>query len=285
MLLAGLDGGDLLSQLKTVDGLPIVDINEEVADDSHSLGALGEPEIRPLSSISPTEREIRQRERDHILDMLEAEEADVERQERDSAKEQRRKAVEIRREMEKKEVERLTKQKEMQKKMGKALLKSISTEAEVETSTPALIPTVPKKFVSFSADQGQEADWGDIQHARLSSTFKRPTLISQLQSDASIPMKMSVIERTPGAPTLPIPEYIDSDNESEPPASDSDGAQELEEGTDFDYAQHQREIALEYHEKRSKIGLDVATAMTSHDHFSDSENEQVHPFHLYKFTH
>ena len=118
-----------------------------------------------------------------------------------------------------------------------------------------------------------DASWGDVTAARLRSA-NRSTLISQAEFDKHTPMKMSVVERVPVGPrSLPKPvikvEERDSDDESEGDASDiEDGVQSDQESTpeeddfDFDFAQHQREIALEYHRKRTTIGEETAAAMT-----------------------
>ncbi|PCH37877.1 hypothetical protein WOLCODRAFT_22915 [Wolfiporia cocos MD-104 SS10] len=43
---------------------------------------------------------------------------------------------------------------------------------------------------------------------------------------------------------------------------------------DFDFAQHQREIALAYYEKRATIGAEVASAMRAHSHEGEHEWDQ-----------
>ncbi|KIY73226.1 hypothetical protein CYLTODRAFT_485668 [Cylindrobasidium torrendii FP15055 ss-10] len=269
-ILAGLNGGELTNE----EGLPIVDINEEVTEDgSRPIGSLEEPEIAPIASLPLAELEARRRERDSILDRLEAEEEEAERHDNEAAIEQRRHAIEMKRELERKEVERLAKQKAMQKKMGKALLKSIvSDEQEIVVEGPE-----PKKKVAF-ADASDVEETGDVYQGRLTPASKRPTLVSHLRSDQTLPMRIDVVERTPGpavAPQLEPEPYIDSDDESNPPTSDSelegDSDEEFEEGEDLDYARHQREILLEYHRKRDTIGQDVAAAMTSHTHSHDED--------------
>jgi hypothetical protein len=101
-------------------------------------------------------------------------------------------------------------------------------------------------------------------------------------------MKMSVVERFPSdPPTLPNSphprqKFADSDDESDPaPESDSsDTAAEDEDDSepivveqdevDFDVAQHQRQITLEYYEKRSKFGQDAAEAIMNPSHTDDA---------------
>jgi hypothetical protein len=166
-------------------------------------------------------------------------------------------------------------------------------------------PNIKKKTVAFvdspdaklkdDEEAGNEAssspklmDWGDLAPGRLRSN-KRPTLIAQSLLDKH-PMKMKVVERIPGGtptmakakttPTFPAaPRPVDSDDESEPEeASDSeteidqeneDEAALDEDAVDLDYARLQREIVLDYHQKRNQIGEATASAMMNHIHDDD----------------
>ncbi len=244
---------------------------------------------------------MRRRERDRILALLEAEEEEEEKRQNEDESERKREALAKRKEMARMEAQRLADAKAMQKKMGKALLKGLGESRPKETESKATLqdsephkliskPAGPQKSVSFAEEaepsepsvkqKESSVEWGDVSQARLVSS-KRPTLLSQLKTDETLPMKLSVVERTPGVPEPPsLPPsshsrgYIDSDDESdfEPPTSDEDDDSEvdadddIEDGTDFDYAEHQREIALDYHRKRAKIGQEVAQAMRSHSH-------------------
>lgn len=155
-------------------------------------------------------------------------------------------------------------------------------------------PSLKKKTVAFvdalddsskndavDPEPSEPPDWGDVTLARLRAS-KRPTLLSQSLLDKH-PMKMSVVERFPAGPagppkpSSPHPgrKFVDSDDESDPgPGSDSsDTAAEDENDSesepvvleqdevDLDFAQHQRQIALEYHRQRSKFGQDAAEAI------------------------
>ena len=69
----------------------------------------------------------------------------------------------------------------------------------------------------------------------------------------------------------PLPSESDDDEEGLPPDDDvADWG-----GEDFDYARHQREIALEYYEKRKTIGAEVNSAMRAHSHDDEDWNQAV----------
>ncbi len=266
---------------------------------------LAEPDFIPLSSLSPGELEVRKRERDRILDMLETEEESLERKTKEVATERRREALQNMKEVSREGVKDFAQTREMQKKMGKALLRNmaearekeakekVEREAEDLKKEKAKAKKGPQKTVTFAEPEKEEDEeeaaepmhkWGDVAQGRLTSA-KRPTLLSKL-NDSTLPMKMSVVERAPGQsnpPPEPPQILADSDDESEPPLSEggsssdnpSDGDEEVEEGFDMDYALHQREIALEYHKKRQTIGRDVSLAMRSHTHEEDEDVRQI----------
>ncbi|KAK0441838.1 hypothetical protein EV421DRAFT_1810296 [Armillaria borealis] len=286
------------------EGLPIIDINEpDLEVGSSSNMPLAEPDLTPLSSLSPGELEVRKRERDRILDMLETEEEMLERKTNEVAKERRREALQDMKEISREGVKNFAETRDMQKKMGKALLRNMAEarekeekekaekEAEDLKKEKAKAKKGPQKTVTFAEPEKEEDEeepepmheWGDVAQGRLTAA-KRPTLLSKL-NDSTLPMKMSVVERAPGQsnpPPEPPQILADSDDESEPPLSEggsssdnpSDGDEEVEDGFDMDYAQHQREIALEYHKKRQTIGRDVSLAMRSHTHEEDEDQEQ-----------
>lgn len=175
------------------------------------------------------------------------------------------------------------------------------------------------KSVSFAdaSDKDKEAsssvDWGDVAPGRLDAK-RRTSLLTQAQMDQQ-PMKMQVVERQPGATHAPIPPspralQRDSDDESDIESDiedDSDTGEMIddrsslsihdpmersdEEQSDedeaavewgdeqFDYAQHQREVALAYYEKRATIGAVALSAMRAHSHTEDEWNQPV-CFHL-----
>lgn len=303
------------------EGLPIIDITEPVTtNDSQTTGNSvlleGEP-LAPIKSLPSPVRDRLTRERDRILDALEEEERrDAEREEMDDHN-QREEILKKRREAAAKEKENFKATKEMQKKMGKALLQNMAAaQSKKEAELEALVQEeeksnakkdnlVKKKVVSFAdvpADDQPEAadgqnilipstshvggDWGDVAPARL-----RPSTRSTLLSKEKLTMKMNVVERSRSGFTDTLSRSTDgpdSDDESEPgspaeqevdaedtahdgsahspPDSDAETFVLEEDEYDMDFAQHQREIAIQYHEKRAKIGEAALAAMTSHTH-------------------
>ena len=126
------------------EGLPIIDITEPMAGPLNPAGESRVEEaiedspwlyadpIVNLSSVNAQTRERLRQQREKMLDMLEAEEAEEERKERVKEREEvseiARKGVEA----SVSEQERLKAAKEMQKKMGRALLKNMADEREKE---------------------------------------------------------------------------------------------------------------------------------------------------------
>ena len=186
------------------------------------------------------------------------------------------------------EVQKLKALKEMQKKMGKALVQSAAntkipsnTPTPISPSLPAVSDAQTKKTVTFAA-AGEaddvpvkpEVDWGDLVPGRLKKNhLVKPTLIHSSRVDDTLPMRMNVVERAASKPKPQEPEP-DSDDESdiEPPDSPLDeeeeeyiGELEVDE-LDLDAAEHQREIAREYYKQRSTIGQTALDAMRSHTH-------------------
>ncbi|KAJ7085801.1 hypothetical protein B0H15DRAFT_846429 [Mycena belliarum] len=291
------DEGQLLNE----EGLPIIDITEPLqALDSPLTSTIPEEEPPiPIAVLPLSEQERLRRERDQILDMLEEEEQ-AERAKVDaSTQEQRQEILRKRKKAAQDELDRLKAAKDMHKKMGKALLRGLSTPGEENTSTAPSVPVpdpavavesytpTPRKSVKFAdaaievetplnAQQSNTPDWGDVVPARLRPNSGR--FITNAQSDAH-PMKMQVVERIPGKHQLDRPQP-DSDDESEPPESPTAADSEEDEGfmsdeglaeeADVDYAQHQREILLEYHTKRAKMAETTSDAMKSHAHAQDS---------------
>jgi hypothetical protein len=170
-------------------------------------------------------------------------------------------------------------------------------------------PSLKKKTVAFvdaldssendtvQPEPSEAPDWGDVTLARLRAS-KRPTLLSQSLLDKH-PMKMSVVERFPsGPPTLPSSphprqKFADSDDESDPAtesdssdtaAGDEDDSESIvveQDEVDFDFAQHQRQITLEYHEKRNRFGQDAAEAIMNPSYTDDAhlvKKQQYSPF-------
>jgi hypothetical protein len=181
---------------------------------------LDEPDLIPLTSLTPEERVRRRLERDRILDILEEEE----RQEQ-----------------------------------GKR-----------------------KRSVRFA---GEEVDWGDVTPATL-GPVKANTLIAKMRMEKQRVMR-DVVERLSGSQAGALSEHGDSDDESNPDLispnsrnadligpsldgeetgseSEESGSVGLEDEFDMDAARHQREIALEYFEKRATIGKDMKQVLASH---------------------
>ncbi|GLB34688.1 putative protein with domain of unknown function (DUF3835) [Lyophyllum shimeji] len=302
--------GELLNE----EGLPIIDITEPLSTTTEtpiSGNAIVTEDTMPprLSNLPEAARERLRQQRDRILDQLEEEEWQAQKREEEVDLEQRQEILRKRKEAAAKEKEKLKANKDMQKKMGRALVGNagIPRAQEDESSVIELVSDDVKrssrdekparKSVAFAdvpkePDESQKPptaqrhslDWGDLTPGRLCSNG-RPTLVP---ADNSLPMKMTVVERMPRAPPKTATTVFppDSDDESDleygPVGGEPDGdtgyidqsdtelALEDEE-YDFDFAQHQREIALEYHEKRSKIGAAARAAMTSHSHDANGD--------------
>lgn len=318
-------------QLLNEEGLPIIDIAEPLpAAELRGNGdvlLVEEETLVPLATLPPTAKERLRHERDRILDLLEEEERLEHTRTIEQALEETRESSRKRKETAT-DLVQLKAAREMQKKMGKALLRNMAEAREQEEKLRNELVTladkdsqglssakaaVPKKSVAFAdvladddrfgtavqASSTTKLDWGDVTPARLRST-KRPTLMSGTKVDTH-PMKMAVVERVPGGQqTIPIIEAVqkDSDDESDtvvseddgelphipgdqeddedggfPPDTDDEGSDEgmvlEEEVIDVNFAQQQREIALEYHKKRAGIGEVAAAAMRSHTHTED----------------
>lgn len=271
-----------------------------------------EQDLTPLSLLPPEERERRRRERDRILDLLEEEERLQQLQEERDAEEERQEAIRKRKESAKAELDQLKAARKLQKKMGQALVwHAKGTEENGQgkdaRSKAQTTSSVVKKSVSFAdmsvvtADErGQQIpihqyDWGDVTPGRLRAQSRAP-LVPPAEAQ-KYPMKMHVMERRPAAtPNPSFHDDADSDDESISSAGhisshpENDHSIEddrssssnnnlsddelLEEGFDYDAAQHHREIALEYHEKRRAIGAEAAKAMGSLT-FDDHDQQET----------
>lgn len=271
------------------------------------------PAVLPLWTLSSTELERRRAEKNRILDLLEEEERIEDERDEEAEEEEKRKAAQKRRDAAKQDIAGLKAARELQRKMGRALLRDVVEDKEKKVpleEEPLQERKGPKsqKNVSFAlpedgqveptANQGYSedgVDWGDVVPARL-----RPTGAAATPPTSYGPMKTMVVERFPNtAATVEDSLEKDSDDESvpgSPPISDDespavfqaddrdedddesseddddDGDLELDDQEfDLDKAQHQREIALEYYEKRNRIGAQAAAALTSHTHDADED--------------
>ncbi|KAF7975835.1 hypothetical protein HWV62_8395 [Athelia sp. TMB] len=245
-------------ELVNEEGLPIIDVTEPIIDDqingvSGNLVTADASDLVPLASLPDLERDRRRIERDRILDMLENEEAS----------ENTRSESSLRTEDVHSKVEQLKAAREMQKKMGKALLRNMAearAKEEEKLRSEAPLPPTPvddetkvrkvKKSVSFAQlptdgtgepkdrtlirEKEAKIDWGDVAPARLRSDNKsKPMTKAQMNS---LPMKLDVVERTPSAPSLfkdPMVTAVDSDDESIPgsPISENESALDNTVGT------------------------------------------------------
>ncbi|KDR73606.1 hypothetical protein GALMADRAFT_212454 [Galerina marginata CBS 339.88] len=295
-------------ELVNEEGLPVIDISEPIDGSMRSIPPpiTVEPLI-PLAVLPPSAQARFREKRNRILDLLEEEERQANLLEQQHESQERVEILRKRKEDAAREKDKIKQAREMQKKMGRALLQNIGKTKEKEDQEKEAqrlrdeeadkrrSPSTKKKTVAFvdetplegevKAESPQSMDWGDIIPARLQST-KRPTLMSQALLDRH-PMKMSVVERVPGGhPTLPksprpFQQVRDSDDESDPDndsdESDTDVSMDNEEpflnqdDVDMDFARHQREIALEYYNKRGTIGQEAATTMNNHSHALDEE--------------
>ncbi|KAI1794634.1 hypothetical protein LXA43DRAFT_115380 [Ganoderma leucocontextum] len=317
-------------ELVNEEGLPIIDIVEpvpasEVTGSVDVIPASQDPNLIPLWALSPQEKARRRAERDRILGLLEEEERI--QQEKDEAEERERFKTDLekRKQAAEAEMDALKKAREMQKKMGKALLKNLTVTREREEQERRAEEEAekhareerrklkPKKSVAFadlppdheyqpanSIPMPLPFDWGDVSPATL-QTPNKSSLLTKNQMNGG-PMRMNVVERSPGRKggpkSPPPPKQKDSDDESEPDSADSDtediptpsrdesdesdyGVPQDDEPVEwdvegYDYAQHQREVALAYYEKRATIGADARAAMRNHEH-PEGENEWDQP--------
>jgi hypothetical protein len=290
-------------KLVNEEGLPIMDITEPVEVEITGAMASQPPAITveplvPVFSLPPTTQERLREKRNHILDLLEEEEAKAEKEEKQRESEGREEILRKRKEEAAREKDKIREARELQKKMGRALLQNMGKareKEEKEREAQCLLdeeadrrrsPSTKKKTVAFveaveqveNVEASTQEDWGDVTPARLGHT-NRPTLMSQSLLN-NLPMKASVVERVPGGqrslPKSPRPtqKTFDSDDESDQEAdSGSDTEAGLDDDpvleqdkVDFDFALHQREIAMEYHRKRTAIVGEATVAVTNHSH-------------------
>jgi hypothetical protein len=312
-----------IAQIVNEEGLPIIEINEEYGNESPATGSVTATSgdfITPWSALSPVEREIRRRERDRILELLEIEEQEDEERNLAKEREERRLALERQKVEAARNAEHFKVQRETQRKMGKALLQNIFSTREREEKELEEVKARevgqrklrPRKSVTFAdspQDDGSPAnnelidpsvnmDWGDLSVGRL-----KPTVTASVKHPTdNRPTKFNVVERFPIRTQVSEERQVDSDDESEAgslTAADSDDGLAIhsahdesedevihhsadeesepegvdtevhEDEFDFDAAQHQREIALAYYDKRGTIGQEALQAMSTHTHDED----------------
>ena len=167
---------------------------------------------------------------------------------------------------------------------------------------------------SSVSDKGKGVDWGDVAPGRLRAKGQDPPFSTQVRME-NLPVKLHVVERHPRvlrSPEPPTPEgdsddesvsesVVDADSEDGEVMHQNDASESEDErhqgplqsesdddnddlptqdhddwgGEDFDYARHQREVALEYYEKRKTVGAEVAGAMRAHSHDDDGWDQPV----------
>jgi hypothetical protein len=294
-----------VGQLLNEEGLPIVEITEPISSMttntvSHIASqSASSSEVHTFTEhVSQLSQEGRAQERatiDQFFDELEAEEELEEAKNAELEQLRLHEEYERRKANAAKELERLCAATAMQKKLGKALLRGLSENSS--TNEPIL-----------RAESNEDSEEGEHKGSKLNAkkvTFsesveEKPTASrSRLLSSSSglgtrplyndQPMKFQVVERTSTKPAVaslnPSHPEGDSDDDSIdglPDSHDGDEDGEVEEDpvlqdeTDFDDAQHQREIALAYYEKRATVGQDTARAMAAHSH-EPIENEWDQP--------
>ncbi|KDQ60919.1 hypothetical protein JAAARDRAFT_67344 [Jaapia argillacea MUCL 33604] len=250
--------GELLNE----EGLPIVDIAEPVTDATGASGTTPVPleddrDLIPLWAAGPAERERRRIERDRLLDLLEEEERAEQVTLDERARESQKAEVEKRKEAARKEMDRLKTAKEMQKKMGKALLRNMSEakareeaekqrqlredlEAEEQKRREASKPRKSVSFAELSDVDDSEAVAPPSPHPNslegeaVTPTISRRSVRGEMPTQDEIeghPMKINIVERFPVAARPPTPiarpsaKDKDSDDESNPdspPVSDDE---------------------------------------------------------------
>lgn len=258
----------------------------------------------PMYNLPPAERARNRTQMDLILNMLEEEERIELERRRARDRERRREELEQLRANAKAGPERSQKAKEMQKKMGKALLKNMADAREKEEMEKARQERedMEKEEARRSRKPRKCVSWAELPKQERSSPCSPGHDASVPVLPGRPPMRTHVVERFPArsgasSPPPPVPQG-DSDDESDPPSpapSDSDASGEIrsdsvpfptpehaqsddgsddedepveshgsDDGFDIDAMQHQREIALAYFERRNTIGADAARAMSGH---------------------
>lgn len=310
-------------QLLNGEGLPIVEITEPIqrVPESAPGASSGTAQIEdaedarfvPMYRLPPAERVRNRAQMDRILDMLEEEERVKEERTLVHDREERQDELERHQANAKAELERVKAAKEMQKKMGKALLMNMADAREKEKQEKARQEQedLEKEEARRARKPRKSVSWAELPKLEKSSARSGDDSWAGggARSSGKLPMRSNVVERFPtrsGASSPPLPAPMgDSDDETDPPspassdshASERDHSNSVafpvpdhspsgsededepaenhgsEDGFDMDAMQHQREIALAYFEKRNTIGADAARAMSTHSHDLAGESE------------
>jgi hypothetical protein len=280
-------------------------LNNESYASNELFPVTDEPDLVPLASLSPSERHQLRIERDRILDLLEEEERQERLRDKEMEREQMEEDIRKRQVSVKFEIEKLKAAKEMQKKMGKALLKAMEKDRSNEgnaldtASAQGVKKAPPKKTVTFADDE----DNGDVSLAKLGPSNQN-TLINKAKMEKHQVLRDVVERLPPGADSRES--YVDpgdSDDDTDPHSDPDDGNAILpncdsedgssnstddhesdshmpEEEYDLDDAHHQREIALEYYKKRETVGGDISEALASHIEAQNNWDQPVRIFRL-----
>ncbi|KAH9032030.1 hypothetical protein EDB85DRAFT_1957387 [Lactarius pseudohatsudake] len=295
------------------EGLPIIEITEpmESAPEPPPAATAGAAPIVdaedtnfiPMYRLPPAQRARNKAQMNRLLDMLEEEERLEEERNEARDRRQRREELEQRKANAKAELERLKSLKDIQKKMGKALLRNMADAREKEEQEAALRvkEDLELEETRRSRKPRKSVSWAELPKSERPSEGSDGDDTWEAAHSPKLPMRPDVVERFSSRPvgaSSPPPPNADSDDESNPPSPvpvDSDEGDELqpplsddtgdgdeddppeghasEDEFDIDAVQHQREIALAYFEKRNKIGADAARALSAHSHEPNDEDE------------
>ncbi|KAL1944725.1 hypothetical protein VTO73DRAFT_3155 [Trametes versicolor] len=174
---------------------------------------------------------------------------------------------------------------------------------------------LPPDHENQPANSVPPLDWGDVAPVKLNAgktTVITRGDMNKLPMKMNVVERVPGIGRGPKSPPPPTSAPADSDDESDPgspvPVDSDDGEiihSDLSDGEDrpapdhdesedsgseqpgddepaewdiegYDFAQHQREIALAYYEKRATVGAEALAAMRNHEH-GEEENEWDQP--------
>ena len=245
-------------QLLNEEGLPIIEISEPMerppqpaSGASSGTGPTQNAEdtgFVPMHRLPPVERARNRAQMDRILDMLEEEERIESERQQARDREQRREELEQLRANAKAGPERVKAAKEMQKKMGKALLKNMADARERDEKEKARQERedLEREEARRSRKPRKSVSWAELPKQERSSARSPTHDASGPDLPSRLPMRPHVVERFPArsgasSPPPPVP-MGDSDDESDPPSpapSDSDASGEIRtDGVPFPTPEH-----------------------------------------------
>ena len=203
---------------------------------SSGTGPIGDAEdsgFVPMYRLPPAERARNRAQMDRVLELLEEEERIESERHQARNREQRREDLEQLRKNAKAELERAKTAKEMQKKMGKALLKNMADAREKEETEKARQERedLEREEARKSRKPRKCVSWAELPKQERPSVRSPDHDASVPDQSGKLPMRPYVVERFPartGASSPPPPTPpADSDDESDPPSpapSDSDAS-------------------------------------------------------------